>query len=274
MAPFLAIMLGVAIFLVLRQTSPQTETIPAVPEPLAPHYGYEILNTYPHDPTCYTQGLLFDGGFIYESCGTYGNSSLRRVNPENGVVLQMFGLDADYFAEGLTLLNDKLYQLTWRENTGFIYDPQSLETLGTFHYQTQGWGLTTDGSALILSDGSNTLYWLDPATMQILRQVNVTFQQQPIERLNELEYINGRIFANVYLTETIAVINPADGIVLSLIDLSNLRPEKNRQVQGEVLNGIAYDALAGKLYVTGKNWSSLYEIRLLPQFEPTTTTQQ
>lgn len=268
------IILGGIAYYVFRPEAQPTDAFPAVPDPLVQNLGYEVLNTYPHDPACYTQGLLINEGLFYESCGLYGQSSLRKVDPASGEVLAESKLEDTYFAEGLVLLEGKLYQLTWRENTGFIYDAKSLELLGTFHYQTQGWGLTTDGSSLILSDGSNTLYWLDPGTMQVVRQVNVSYQQQSVEYLNELEYINGIIFANIYLTDTIAAINPEDGSVVSLIDLTGLRPEQNRDVQGEVLNGIAYDSATGKLYVTGKNWPSLYEIRLLPQAEPTPTTAQ
>lgn len=258
--------------LIARQ--PQTEVIPAVPDLLAPNLGYEILATYPHDPTCYTQGLVISEGIFYESCGLYGQSSLRKVDPASGAVQAETDLEPNYFAEGMVLLGDKIYQVTWQENTGFIYDAASLERLGTFHYQTQGWGLTTDGSSLILSDGTNTLYWLDPGTMQVVRQVNVSYEGQPVEYLNELETINGTIFANIYLTDSIVAINPADGTVISWIDLKGLRPEQNLAMQGEVLNGIAYDSLNNKLYLTGKNWPSLYEIRLVPSSLSTPTTPQ
>ena len=255
-------------------TKPTQETIPAIPVPLAQNLGYEIIATYPHDPACYTQGLVIDDGIFYESCGLYGQSSLRKVDPASGVAQAETDLDASYFAEGLVLLDGKLYQLTWQENTGFVYDASTLEMLGTFNYQTQGWGLSTDGSDLILSDGSNTLYWMDPGTMHVVRQVNVSYQGQPVEYLNELEFINGTIFANIYLTDTIVAINPEDGRVLSLIDLTGLRPEQNLEMQGEVLNGIAYDALNDKLYLTGKKWPNLYEIRLVPQTSLTPTTPQ
>ena len=270
----IAITLGSLTSCTLITKQPQAEVIPAVPEPLAQNLGYEILATLPHDPTCYTQGLVIDEGVFYESCGLYGQSSLRKVDPNSGTVQSETELDASYFAEGLVLLDDKLYQLTWKENTGFIYDANTLELLRTFHYQTQGWGLTTDGSALILSDGTNTLYWLDPGTMQVLRQVNVSYQGQPVEYLNELEYINGTIFANIYLTNSIVAINPDDGIVISLIDLNGLRPDQDLAMQGEVLNGIAYDKFNDKLYLTGKNWPNLYEIRLVPQNLSTPTTPQ
>jgi glutamine cyclotransferase len=268
----IAILIGGLTSCILEPKEPQAEVIPAVPEPLAQTLSYEILNTLPHDPTCYTQGLVIEDGVFYESCGLYGQSSLRKVEPASGVVQAESDLGANYFAEGLVLLDGKLYQLTWQENTGFVYGASTLEPISTFHYQTQGWGLTTDGSALILSDGSNTLYWLDPGSMQVLRQVNVSYEGQPVEYLNELEYINGTLFANIYLTDTIVAIDPKDGRVISLIDLTGLRPEQNLTMQGEVLNGIAYDDQNDKLYVTGKNWPNLYEIRLVPQSLSTPTT--
>jgi len=271
---FIAILIGGVIYYTLRPKQPSTGVNPAIPDPLAQNLSYEILATLPHDPACYTQGLLIDNDIFYESCGLYGQSSLRMVDPATGTVQAETDLDASFFAEGLALLQDKLYQLTWRENTGFVYDASTFEQLRTFNYQTEGWGLTTDGSALILSDGTNTLYWLDPGTMQVVRQVNVSYQGQSVEYLNELEFINGLIFANIYLTDTIVAVNPDDGNVVSLIDLTGLRPEQNQAMQGEVLNGIAYDSINGKLYLTGKNWPSLYEVRLVPQSLLTPTTPQ
>lgn len=271
---FIAILIVGVIYYALRPKQPSAEVTPAIPDPLAQNLSYEILATLPHDPTCYTQGLVIDEGIFYESCGLYGQSSLRLVDPATGTVQAETELDASFFAEGLALLEGKLYQLTWRENTGFVYDASTFEQLRAFNYQTEGWGLTTDGSALILSDGTNTLYWLDPGTMQIVRQVNVSYQGQSVEYLNELEFINGLIFANIYLTDTIVAVNPDDGNVVSLIDLTGLRPAQNQAVQGEVLNGIAYDSINDKLYLTGKNWPSLYEVRLVPQSLPTPTTPQ
>lgn len=271
---FIAILIVGVIYYALRPKQPSAEVTPAIPDPLAQNLSYEILATLPHDPTCYTQGLVIDEGIFYESCGLYGQSSLRLVDPATGTVQAETELDASFFAEGLALLEGKLYQLTWRENTGFVYDASTFEQLRAFNYQTEGWGLTTDGSALILSDGTNTLYWLDPGTMQIVRQVNVSYRGQSVEYLNELEFINGLIFANIYLTDTIVAVNPDDGNVVSLIDLTGLRPAQNQAVQGEVLNGIAYDSINDKLYLTGKNWPSLYEVRLVPQSLPTPTTPQ
>ena len=268
------VLLGIGLARIIRSGRQPLAKTPAVPETLRQALSYELLATHPHDSACYTQGLVIDEGVFYESCGLYGKSSLRKVDPADGSVLAEVALDPKYFAEGLVLLDGKLYQLTWQENTGFIYDADTLEHLSSFHYQTQGWGLTTDGSALILSDGTNTLYWLDPGTMQVVRQVRVSYQGQPVEYLNELEFIKGTIFANIYLTDTIAAIDPQDGNVLSLIALSGLRPEQNLSVHGEVLNGIAYDSLNDRLFLTGKKWANLYEVRLVPKELSTPATQQ
>lgn len=268
------VLLGIGLARIIRSGRQPLAKTPAVPETLRQALSYELLATHPHDSACYTQGLVIDEGVFYESCGLYGKSSLRKVDPADGSVLAEVALDPKYFAEGLVLLDGKLYQLTWQENTGFIYDADTLEHLSSFRYQTQGWGLTTDGSALILSDGTNTLYWLDPGTMQVVRQVRVSYQGQPVEYLNELEFIKGTIFANIYLTDTIAAIDPQDGNVLSLIALSGLRPEQNLSVHGEVLNGIAYDSLNDRLFLTGKNWANLYEVRLVPKELSTPATQQ
>ncbi len=268
------VLLGIGLARIIRSGRQPLAKTPAVPETLRQALSYELLATHPHDSACYTQGLVIEDGVFYESCGLYGKSSLRKIDPADGSVLAEVALDPKYFAEGLVLLDGKLYQLTWQENTGFIYDADTLEHLSSFHYQTQGWGLTTDGSALILSDGTNTLYWLDPGTMQVVRQVRVSYQGQPVEYLNELEFIKGTIFANIYLTDTIAAIDPQDGNVLSLIALSGLRPEQNLSVHGEVLNGIAYDSLNDRLFLTGKNWANLYEVRLVPKELSTPATQQ
>jgi len=268
------VLLGIGLARIIRSGRQPLAKTPAVPETLRQALSYELLATHPHDSACYTQGLVIDEGVFYESCGLYGKSSLRKVDPADGSVLAEVALDPKYFAEGLVLLDGKLYQLTWQENTGFIYDADTLEHLSSFHYQTQGWGLTTDGSALILSDGTNTLYWLDPGTMQVVRQVRVSYQGQPVEYLNELEFIKGTIFANIYLTDTIAAIDPQDGNVLSLIALSGLRPEQNLSLHGEVLNVIAYDSLNDRLFLTWKNWANLYEVRLVPKELSTPATQQ
>ncbi len=226
--------------------------------------SYEIVKVFPHDPECYTQGLLFDEGLFYESCGLYGESWMRIANPETGETIRATKLPAQYFAEGLALLNDKLTLLTWREGTAFVFQKDDWGEMSQFNYSTEGWGLTTDGNALIMSDGSNTLYWLDPKSGLVIKEIHVTLDGNPMSNLNELEYINGNILANVYMTDLILRIDPESGEVLTQIDLSGLEPEANKAILGEVLNGIAWDKETGRLFVTGKNWDVLYEIKLIP----------
>ena len=226
--------------------------------------SYEIVNTYPHDPNCYTQGLVYENGLLYESCGLYGKSRLRVAKLEDGETLRESWINDKYFAEGLALLDNQLTMLTWQEGTAFIYQKDDFTQTGTFNYSTEGWGLTTDGNALILSDGSNTLYWMDPKSGLVVNEVHVTLEGNPMSMLNELEFVNGEILANVYLTDTILRIDPISGEVLTQIDLSGLMPDANKAKLGEVLNGIAWDKKTGRLFVTGKNWDVLYEVQLVP----------
>ena len=235
-------------------------------ENLESKLSYEVLQTYPHDPTAYTQGLVWRGDHFIEGTGLYGESVLRKVSLE-GEVLQNIALPPEYFGEGITELNGKIYQLTWKENTGFIYDAQSLEKLGQFSYPTEGWGLTTDGEVLILSDGSSKLFFYQPEPFELLRELEVNLDGQPVTRLNELEWIKGSVFANIWLTDTIVRVDPKDGRVLSQIDLSGLRPQDTLHDSALVLNGIAYDEPNDKLFVTGKKWDKLFEIRLVPAAE-------
>jgi len=263
--------IGLVVILSLLRYSDAAEDLPlptATPMVLGDYAGYEIVNRYPHDADCYTQGLFYLDGYLYESCGLYGKSDLRKVAFEDGQILEQVDLESQFFAEGLTHLDGLLYQLTWQEGTAFVYNLEDFEPLGRFSYSTEGWGLTTDGAALILSDGSNKLFWLDPSTGFSLKETHVTWKEHPIEYLNELEYVNGEIFANIYLSDQIARIDPETGVVLTMLDLSGLRPAENTEVQGEVLNGIAYDEAGDRLFVTGKNWPWLYEIQLIPIEEP------
>lgn len=224
----------------------------------------EVINRYPHDSNCYTQGLVYRNGFLFESCGLYGQSNFRKLELESGEVLQERALDAQYFAEGLIELDGLLYLLTWKEGTAFIYNSETFESVGQFSYSTEGWGLTTDGTALIMSDGSNKLSWLDPQSGFVAKEVHVTRDGFPIQNLNELEMVDDKIFANIYLSDQIAIINPETGIAETILNLAQLKPAENMAISGEVLNGIAYDEEAGRLFVTGKNWPWLYEIQLLP----------
>ena len=243
-------------------------SISPTPETLSPYMTYEVVNAYPHDPTAFTQGLIYHEGYLYESTGLYGESSLRKVALESGTVLQQVDLPPQYFGEGLTLWEDTLLQLTWREGTGFIYDLDDFSLLGQFTYPTEGWGLTQDGTHLIMSDGSHYLYFLDPQELQIVSQVEVTYQGEAVERLNELEFIRGEVYAKIWLTDDIERIDPATGAVQGWIDLRGILPEELRTPTTDVLNGIAYDIEGDRLFVTGKNWPMLYEIRLIPVMPP------
>lgn len=258
------IFLAVAVVLVLFGWGRIDRPLQVTPEPLFTYMTYEVVNTYPHDPQAFTQGLIFHNGYLYESTGLYGESSLRKVALETGEVLQQVDLPSNYFGEGLTLWEDTLLQLTWLEETGYIYDLEDFSELGRFSYATEGWGLTHDGERLIMSDGSATLYFLDPEDFQVIGSVRVTYQGQAIERLNELEYIHGEVYANIWLTDNIVRIDPATGEVTGWIDLRGILPDGLRTPTTDVLNGIAYDPEGDRLFVTGKNWPELYEIRLVP----------
>jgi glutamine cyclotransferase len=227
------------------------------------NYSYRVINVYPHDETAFTQGLVFDNGIMYEGTGLYGNSSLRRVELETGEVLQLYALPPQYFGEGITVFDDEIIQLTWLSHKGFVYDKESFDLLQEFNYSTEGWGITTDGSRLIMSDGTSTLYFLDPETFQKIGQVEV-HDNGTVENLNELEYIQGKVYANIWLEEKIAIINPQTGQVEGWINLNGLYNMEN-QDPNDVLNGIAYDATSDRLFVTGKRWSQLFEIELIPE---------
>ncbi|MCP4230067.1 MAG: glutaminyl-peptide cyclotransferase [bacterium] len=222
-------------------------------------YTYEIINSYPHDPGAFTEGLIFDNGFLYEGTGLWGESSLRKVDLTTGEILQSYELPDEYFGEGITALDDKIYQLTYLANVGFVYDKETFELLDQFSYPTEGWGLTNDGEQLIMGDGSATLYFLDPITYQETGTVEVTLDGEPLLWLNELEYIDGYIYINVWTTDLIVIVDPASGDVVGQIDMTGLR-----WLNSGVLNGTAYDIDDDRLFVTGKKWQKLYEIKLVP----------
>lgn len=236
-------------------------TIGAQNRAAAPVYGYDVVNVYPHDREAFTQGLLFRDGVLYESTGLNGRSSLRKVQLESGKVLQQISVDARYFAEGLTDWGSRLVQLTWNTNVGFVYDLASFKRLQTFSYTGEGWGLAQDGRQLIMSDGTSTLRFLDPETFVVTRRVEVTDGGVAVRDLNELEFIDGQVYANVWLTDRIATIAPDTGRVTGWINLSGLMP-RNKVSSDAVLNGIAWDAQRKRLFVTGKLWPSLFEIRI------------
>jgi glutamine cyclotransferase len=228
-----------------------------------PTYTYEVVKSYPHDSNAFTQGLVYENGHLLESTGLNGRSSLREVDLATGNVLKKVDVDSQYFAEGLTEYKSKLYQLTWQAQKGFVYDRATFERKSTFTYTGEGWGLANNDTSLILSDGTDKIRFLDPTTFKVQRTITVTSSgNQPLDELNELEYIDGEIYANVWQTDTIARIDPQTGKVLAWIDLSGLLPASERTAQTDVLNGIAYDAAGKRLFVTGKLWPKIYEIKL------------
>jgi glutamine cyclotransferase len=227
-----------------------------------PTYAYEVVNTYPHDPSAFTQGLTFDGGTLLESTGLEGRSTLRRVELQTGQVLQKVDVPRFYFAEGMTLFGGKIYQLTWKAEKGFIYDPQTFQKTGEFTYTGEGWGLTHDADSLILSDGTNQLRFIDPNTFKVKRAISVLDGGRPLEEINELEYVRGEILANVWHDNRIARIDPQTGHINGWVDLSGLLKPGEVTDEEAVLNGIAYDEQGDRLFVTGKLWPKLFEIRL------------
>jgi glutamine cyclotransferase len=228
-----------------------------------PVYTYNIVNTYPHDPDAFTQGLVFEDGVLYEGTGRFGQSTLRRVELETGAILQIRELADQFFGEGITIYGNRIIQLTWQSNVGFVYDKNSFELLQQFNYPTEGWGITHDGDCLIMSDGTSTLHFLDPQTFEEIGQLAVFDNNGPVIRLNELEYIKGEIYANVWQTDRVARIAPETGRVIGWVDLEGLLTAEDRSEPVDVLNGIAYDADTDRLFVTGKLWPKLFEIELI-----------
>jgi glutamine cyclotransferase len=226
-------------------------------------YGYRIVNTYPHDPSAWTQGLVFEDGVLYEGTGLLEQSTLRKVELETGAVLQHHRLEDHLFGEGITVYGDRIVQLTWRAKVGFVYAKNSFEKLREFHYPTEGWGLTHDGQHLIMSDGTAALHFLDPDTLQEIAHIEVYDDNGPVVRLNELEYVDGEVYANVWGTEYITRIDPQTGRVVGWIDLTGLWRALGPVQRLDVLNGIAYDRQGDRLFVTGKLWPKLFEIDLV-----------
>ena len=246
-----------------ESSAPEGSANPSTPS-IIPVYTYKVVNTYPHDRNAFTQGLVFEHGALYEGTGLRGRSTLRRVELETGDILQIRELPAQFFGEGVTIYENNAIQLTWQSSIGFVYDKDSFELLGEFHYPTEGWGITHDGKRLIMSDGTATLHFLDPETFEELRQVEVCDNDGPVTRLNELEYVQGEIYANVLQTDRIARISPQTGQVAGWIDLKGILSPEDRNEPVDVLNGIAYDAEKDRLFVTGKLWPKLFEIELIP----------
>lgn len=229
--------------------------------PMVDEYTYKVVAEYPHDTNSYTQGLIFRNGFLYESTGKYGQSKIRKIRLDSGEVVQEYSLAAEYFGEGLCQVNDKLIQLTWKENTGFVYD-MDLKKIDEFSYDAQGWGLTFDGKHLIMSDGTSALFFLDPTTYEVVDKVLVRLGATRMSNINELEYINGLVFANKFMDDMVYLIQPTDGKVVGRINLEKLLPWSRRPTNDSYMNGIAIRPDNGNLLITGKNWPSIFEIEL------------
>ncbi|MGH9928416.1 MAG: glutaminyl-peptide cyclotransferase [Pyrinomonadaceae bacterium] len=225
-------------------------------------YGYEVVHVYSHDAKAFTQGLIFQEGNFLESTGEVGHSSLRRVEIDTGKVLQRVEVPPPYFAEGITLLKGKIYQLTWQHQVGFIYDALTFEKIGQFNYTGEGWGLANDGQSLILSDGTSRIRFIDPDNFQVTKTIAALDGRTAVAEINELEYVQGEIYANIWHADRIARINPQTGAVVGWINLAGLLAPGEVEDEEAVLNGIAYDEATGRLFVTGKLWPKLFEIRL------------
>ncbi len=263
-------------------TKPNAANTPVKTAAPATTSGYEVVKSYPHDGKAFTQGLVINGGFLYESTGEYKESTLRKVDLATGKVLQKHDVPAEYFAEGMTILGDKIYQITWRERTAFVYNLADFKLERELSYSGEGWGLTNDGTNLIMSDGTHVLRFVDPATFKTVKTLPVMREDgKPLMQINELEWVKGEIWANIWHSEDpqvlgktnhIARIDPATGKVLGWIDLSGISPDDQPKSPGDryddktenVLNGIAYDAQNDRIFVTGKNWKKLYEIKITP----------
>ncbi|WP_158915074.1 glutaminyl-peptide cyclotransferase [Caulobacter sp. S45] len=228
-----------------------------------PVYGFRIVHAYPHDTGAFTEGLFYQGGELYESTGLEGKSTIRRVELETGRVLQERQIPAQYFGEGIVAWKDRLIELTWQSQIGFVYDLKTFEPRSSFHYPGEGWALTRDDHRLIMSDGTSDIRFLDPDTLAETGRIHVTDEGRPVRNLNELEWVKGEIYANIWQTNRIARIDPQTGVVLGWIDLNGLLKPEDVHGEVDVLNGIAYDAAHDRLLVTGKLWPKLFEIRLV-----------
>lgn len=240
--------------------------LPAVASAALPTYDFKVVRSYPHDTQAFTEGLLYRDGILYESTGLNGKSSIRKVDLTSGKVLQSKDIPPQYFGEGLTDWGDTLVGLTWQTQTGFVFDLKTFELKSQFAYPGEGWGLAHNGKELIMSDGTATLRFLDPKTFLEVRRVKVTADGIAVDQLNELEVVEGEIYANIWHTNTIARIDPASGKILGWIDFGKLYPEAGKGQNGEnVMNGIAYDAEKKRLFVTGKLWPKIYEVKITPR---------
>ncbi len=247
-------------------TADNLQTVIILKSDIVPQlYTYRVINSFPHDVNAFTQGLVYSNGYLYESTGQYGESSLRKVKLETAEVLRNISLDRELFGEGLCIFEGRLYQITWKNRVGFVYDKETLRLINKIYYQTEGWGLTTDGNKLLMSDGSHYLYFLDPLYFTEISRIEIYDHNGPVANLNELEMINGLVYANIFGTDDIAIFSPETGKVHGYIDLSGILSPQFRHRQLDVLNGIAWDEENNRLFVTGKYWPRLFEIEIRPK---------
>jgi glutamine cyclotransferase len=228
-------------------------------------YGYKVVKSYPHNRDAFIQGLVYDNGLFFEGTGQQTGSSLREVELATGKVMRQHNLDPSLFGEGITLYRDHIYQVTWENKVGFVYDKSTFSLIKKIYYGTQGWGLTTINDRIVMSDGTNVLYLLEPESFTVVSRIEVYDDKEKIDSLNELEYINGEIWANIWMSDLIARIDPQSGKVNGYINLKGILPESERLSDTDVLNGIAYDKEGGRIFVTGKRWPKLYEIKIITQ---------
>ena len=228
-----------------------------------PEYTYQVIHAYPHDPLAFTQGLLYLNGYLYEGTGLEGRSSIRKVKLETGEVVQKRDIPESYFGEGIVNWKDRLIEISWKTEMGWVYDLASFAPVREFHYQGEGWGLTQDGKRLIESDGSDQLRFWDPETLRETGRITITADGEPVEKLNELEWVKSEVYANIWETDRIARINPSNGKVVGWIDCTGILKRADRTGNEDVLNGIAYDSQTDRLFVTGKQWPKLFEIKLV-----------
>ncbi|MFN8210190.1 MAG: glutaminyl-peptide cyclotransferase [Bacteroidales bacterium] len=224
--------------------------------------GFRVIKQYPHDKEAFTQGLVYENGVLYEGTGQEARSSLRKVQLENGQVLNILELGSQFFGEGITIYGDRIYQLTWQSRVGFVYEKSSFRQINKVYYQTEGWGITTIGDKLVMSDGTNMLYFMDPETFTVTSTIEVYDNKNKVMKLNELEYINGEIWANIWMTDLIARIDPSSGKVIAYIDLKGILKDPGTDTTVDVLNGIAWDKAGNRIFVTGKNWPALFQITI------------
>jgi len=262
MKHFIAFVAAIFLFSCKNNPEPENPTPTTnVPEPAT--ISYNIVNVYPHDTSSYTQGLQWYNGFLYEGTGLEGQSRLMKVNLKDGRALQKISIDKAFFGEGITIINNKIYQLTWQNNKVFVYDLATFKKIKEFHWDHQGWGVTNNGKDLVISTGGNNIYFVDPETFRILNTISVNSNYGPLGDINELEYVNGKIYANVYGSDYIAVINPETGSVEAKLDFTGLLQKSGKHYENsDVLNGIAYDSAKNSFYITGKKWPALFEVKL------------